>query len=303
MANPNAIWPDVNVALWAPTKRSFHLYAQMLGKMRVALSPAQPNWMFTALYLTARGITTGPIPWHGTSVEGSIDVFSSEMIVARSTGETRRIPLVPARTVAEIYADLQAALEALDVACTITPIPQEVADTTPLNEDHREPAYDPAAVQRWFAACTATATTFDAWRAHFFGRTGIQVWWGALDLSLMLFNGKHVPAPMDRGYLLKYDLDAELMNVGLYFGDENNPAVFYGYIHPQPPGVEAAPMPSGAAWSATMKEWILPYDVVRNADDPQALLRAFCDAIYRQCIDAAGWDRDALSYAAPKRRV
>jgi hypothetical protein len=303
MANTSAIWPDINVALWAPTKRSLHLYAQMLGKMRVALSPAQPNWMFTALYLTARGVTTGPIPWQGTSVEGSIDVFSSEMIVARSTGETRRIPLLPARTVAEIYAELQAALEALDVACTITPIPQEVADTTPLNEDHREPAYDAAAVQRWFAASTATATIFDAWRAHFFGRTGIQLWWGALDLSLMLFSGKHVPAPTDRGYLYKYDMDAELMNAGLYLGDDKNSPVFYGYIYPKPPGVETAPMPSGAAWSEAMGEWVLPYDVVRNADDPVATLHAFLDAIYRQCTDAAGWDREALSYAAPKRRV
>jgi hypothetical protein len=303
MANSSAIWPDVNVALWAPTKRSFHLYTQMLGKMRVSLSPAQPNWMFTALYLTARGLTTGPIPWHGTSLEASIDVFSSEMIVARSNGETRRIPLVPARTVAEIYVDLQATLEALDVECTITPIPQELADTTPLHEDRRTPAYDPAAVQRWFAASTAAAGTFDAWRAHFFGRTGIQVWWGALDLSLMLFTGKHVPAPTDRGYLFRYDMDAELMNVGLYFGDENNPPVFYGYIYPQPPSVDVAPMPPGAAWSAAMGEWILPYDLVRAADDPAAMLSAFLDAVYQQCIDAAGWDRDALSYAAPKRRL
>ncbi len=100
-------WPDVNVAQWAETKRSFHLYAQMLGKLRVALSPSQPNWMFTALLLSARGITTGPVPWHDTSVEASLDVFSSELIVASSTGKRRRIALLPVRTVAEIYAELR----------------------------------------------------------------------------------------------------------------------------------------------------------------------------------------------------
>ncbi|MBC5801052.1 MAG: hypothetical protein GIW94_13970, partial [Candidatus Eremiobacteraeota bacterium] len=91
-------WPDVDVARWAPTKKSFHLYLQMLGKLRVALSPTQPNWMFTALLLSARGVTTGPIPVQGTSVEASLDVFSSEMIVARSNGECRRIALLPVRT-------------------------------------------------------------------------------------------------------------------------------------------------------------------------------------------------------------
>jgi hypothetical protein len=295
-------WPDVNVAAWAPTKKSFHLYLQMLGKLRVALSPSQPNWMFTALLLSARGVTTGPMPWHGTSVEASLDVWDSELIVERSNGQSRRIELVPVRTVAEIYAELQAALEALDVACTISPVPQEIPDTTPLHEDRRPAVYEPDAVQRWFRAATATAGIFDEWRAHFFGRTGIQVWWGALDVSLMLFNGKHVPAPTDRGYIMKYDLDAELMAVGLYYGDEKNAPYFYGYIFPQPAGADSLPIaPAGAAWSDAIKEWVLPYELVRTAVDPVATLRAFLDAVYAQCVAAAGWDREALSYVAPKR--
>lgn len=298
----NVLWPDVDVAAWGPTKRCLHLYLQMLGKLRVALSPAQPNWMFTALLLTARGVTTGPMPWHGTSVEASLDVFSSELILERSTGEARRIALVPASTVAEIYAELQAALVALNVRCTISPIPQELPDTTPLNEDRRPATYDPHAVLRWFHAATATAGVFDAWRAHFFGRTGIQVWWGALDVALLLFNGKHVAPPLDRGYIMKYDLDAELMNAGLYYGDENTKPYFYGYIFPQPPGAESLPIaPASATWSEKIREWVLPYDAVRHAVDPAAELRAFLDAIYAQCVGAAGWDREALSYAAPHR--
>jgi len=301
-ARDTAIWPDVDVAGWAPTKKSFHLYLQMLGKMRVARSPAQPNWMFTALYLNARGVTTGAIPWRGTSFEASVDVFASEVIVDRSTGESRRIALLPVRTVAEIYAELQSALEALGVDCTISPVPQEVPDTTPLHEDRRPAEYDPAAVQRWFHAATATVGVFDEWRAHFFGRTGIQVWWGALDVALMLFSGKHVPAPTDRGYIMKYDLDAELMNVGLYYGDETTAPFFYGYIFPEPAGAESlAIAPAAASWSAALHEWVLPYDAVRHAADPAAELRAFLDAIYAQCIAAAGWDRDAFSYVAPKR--
>jgi hypothetical protein len=300
--NDDAVWPDIDVAAWAATKKSFHLYVQMLGKLRVALSSAQPNWMFTALLLSARGITTGPLPWHGTSVEVSLDVFSSELIVERSNGASRRISLVPARSVAEIYAALQQALESLGVACTISTVPQELPDTTPLHEDRRPAAYEPRSVRRWFAAATATASVFDEWRAHFFGRTGIQVWWGALDVSLLLFNGKHVVAPTDRGYIMKYDLDAELMAAGLYYGDEKTAPFFYGYIFPQPPGAESSAMaPRAAAWSEAIKEWVLPYDAVRHASDPAVELRAFLDAIYAQCVSAAGWDRDALSYLAPKR--
>jgi hypothetical protein len=274
----------------------------MLGKLRVALSPAQPNWTFTALALTARGITTGPLPWRSGSVQASLDVYSSELIVDASDGRSRRIALVPARTIADVFADLLAALAALDVAVTLSPVPQELADVTPFDTDRRPSAYDPSAVQRWFTIVTATAGVFDQARAPFFGRTGIYLWWGALDLALLLFSGKHVPAPLDRGYLLRYDLDAEMLNVGFYPGDDNGAPYFYGYIYPQPAGAPELPVPAGIAWSAALGEWVVPYADVRAGADPAATLRGFVDALYALCGSAAGWDLDALSYAAPKKR-
>jgi hypothetical protein len=295
-------WPDLDAAAWAPTKKSLHLYAQMLGKLRLALSPPQPNWMFTALALTARGITTGPLPWRSGSVQATLDVFAGALIVETSDGRSRQIALVPARTVAEIFAELHAALAALDVAVTLTAIPQEIPDLTPLDTDARPAAYDPPAVQRWFAVVTATAAVFEAARAPFFGRTGIQIWWGALDFALLLFSGKHVPAPTSRGYLLRYDLDAEMLNVGFYPGDDTSAPFFYGYIYPQPAGAPQLPVPAGVTWSAPLGEWVLPYDAVRAAADPPARLRSFVDALYGLCFSAAGWDSAALSYAAPKRR-
>ncbi len=298
----DAAWPDVDLSRWAPTKRSLHLYTQMLGKLRLALSPALPNWMFTALHLNARGLTTGSMPWNSSAVEALIDVFDSAIVIRSSTGAERRIELVPARTIAEIFAAFGSALAALGVACRISPIPQEIADTTPFHADTQAPAYEPAAAQRWFRAVTSSAGIFDAWRSHFFGRSGIQLWWGAFDLALILFNGRHFPAPADRGYLMKYDLDAELMNCGLYLGDENTPAFFYGYIFPQPSGAEAFTMtPAAVTWSTALKEWILPYDVVRRAAEPAAELRSFLDALYERCLTDAGWDRAQLSYDAPPK--
>jgi hypothetical protein len=300
VTDDSAAWAALDVSEWSGTKRSIHLYAQMLGKIRLALSPPQPNWMFTALYLSARGLTTGFIPYGLTSFEVTLDVFESSIAVARSNGESISVNLLPVRTVAEIYADLSAALGGLGIPCVISPIPQEIPDTTPLDEDRRPSAYDPAAVLRWFRAATATATVFESWRARFFGRSGIQVWWGAFDVALMLFSGKRTTPPTDRGYLMKYDLDAELMNVGLYLGDERNPPFFYGYIFPQPAGVEKLSIPPQASWSPQLGEWVLPYEGVRASNDPVATLQAFIDSIYAMCFSAAGWDPGAYTYDAPK---
>jgi hypothetical protein len=294
-------WHELDVSPWAPTKQSLHLYSQMLGKIRLALSPPQPNWMFTALYVSPRGVTTGPIPCGDTSIECVLDIFDSTLTISKSDGQTRAIPFVPARTVAEVYADLTAALEKLNVECSISPIPQEVPDTTPLTTDRRVRAYDAAAARRWFDTNTALTGVFERWRSRFFGRSGVQLWWGAFDLAMMLFSGKRVAPPTDRGYLMKYDLDAELMNVGLYLGDETTAPFFYGYIYPEPPAAPSLPMrPAQAAWSAQLKEWVLPYDAVRTSPDPEATVRTFIDAIYAHCFDAAGWDKHALTYDLPK---
>jgi hypothetical protein len=292
----------MDVAAWAPTKRLVHLSAQMLGKLRVALSPAQPNWMFTALALSARGIRTGPIPWRLDAFEASLDLFAGELTVQRSDGRESRVGLASATSVADVYRGLRGALDDIGVDVAISPVPQELADQTPFDEDTRPVEYDREAALRWFRVTTAVAGAFERWRAHFFGRSGVQLWWGAFDLSLMLFSGTKVTPPADRGYLLKYDLDAELMNAGLYYGDERTAPFFYGYVHPEPPDAAALPIgPSAAAWSPALHEWVLPYETVRRSADPTGEIDAFLDAIYANCI-AAGWDRDALSYVAPKRK-
>ncbi len=298
--NDNETWPDIELSAWLPTKRSLHLYAQMLGKIKLALSPVAPNWMFTALQLTPRGLTTGTIPWRGSSLDVQIDVFDSEIVVARSTGSRIVIPLLPVRTVADIYEELTAGLEKIGVSCFISTVPQEVSDTTPLNEDRRPSDYDATAVIRWFQGATATAGIFEDWRSCFFGRSGVQLWWGALDVALLLFSGRRVTPPADRGYIMKYDLDAQLMNVGLYLGDQGTAPFFYGYIYPEPEGAESLAIePEAASWSSTLREWVLSYETVRSSASPDGTLRTFIDSMYAQCFAAAGWDRHAYSYEAP----
>lgn len=302
MTSIDSGWPDLTFTGWADTKKSVHLYAQMLGKLRLALSPHQPNWMFTSLALGARGITSGTMPWGDRSVQATIDVFDSAIVLELSDGRTERVALFPPRPVASVFADLRAALHALGINAIVTTTPQEVADMTPFDADRRPASYDPHDVRRWFSVTTAVAGIFDEWRAHFFGRSGIQLWWGAFDLSLMLFSGRHVDAPTDRGYLMRYDLDAELLNIGFYPGDEANPRpMFYGYIYPQPPDCKAIDLGvPDAFWSQQLGEWLLPYDAVRASPDPRGAIVAFLDALYRTCGSAAGWDAKAFAYDRPK---
>jgi len=295
-------WPALSVADWAPTKRTLHLTAQMLGKVRLALAPHQPNFIFTALYMTPNGFTTTPMPAGLRLVELRLEISERRIEVRASDGRRQDVPFADLPSIAAVYAALLEALRAIGVEVELSPIPQEIADTTPLDRDERAPGFDVEHAGRWLSLMSATQAVFDRWRAHFFGRTGIQLWWGAFDLSLMLFTGKHVPAPNDRGYLIKYDLDAEMMNAGFYPGDDANAPFFYGYIYPQPDRCAEMRVAEGAVWSDQLREWILPYDAMRTAAQPDELLARFLDGIYNVCSSAAQWDRSQHTYVPPPLR-
>ncbi len=296
-------WPAFEFARWAPTKRTLHLIAQVLGKVRLALAPHQPNFTFTALYVTPNGLTTSAIPVGMRLIELQVDVFEARITVLASDGRRREIAFAKLRSIAEIYEAVLDALKALDVDVTLSPIPQETPDQTPLDRDDRPPVWESADARTWLTVMSSAQGVFDRWRAPFFGRTGLQLWWGALDLALLLFTGKHVPPPLDRGYLFRYDLDAEMMNAGLYPGDDANAPFFYGYIYPEPDRcAEITIAAEGAQWSDALREWILPYSAVQNAANPEKLLRSFLDGIYDACSRAARWSRDDFTYAPPPLR-
>jgi hypothetical protein len=296
-------WPPLEYARWAPTKRTLHLIAQMLGKLRLALAPHQPNFLFTALYMTPRGFTTSPVPVGLRLLEVRLDVFDARISVLTSDGRRIDVAFAELSSIAATYEALLAALNALDVEVSLSPIPQEIPDSTPLDHDARPVAWVPEDAQALLTVMSSTQSVFDRWRAHFFGRTGLQLWWGAFDLALLLFSGKHVAPPLDRGYLARYDLDAEMMNAGFYAGDEANEAFYYAYIYPEPAGcAELAVGADGARWSEQFGEWILTYDFVRRAPEPEELLRAFLSGIYDACGRAAHWARSEHLYVPPPLR-
>ena len=295
-------WPALPYQEWAATKKTLHMYTQILGKVRLALAPPQPEWLHTCLHLDARGFTTGPIPRKSALVDLSLDLYDRLLRVRVSDGRVNEVALGPGRCVAEVWGDLQQVLATLDIEADLWQKPQEMADITPFSENRHDCALDPAQAQRFLALLATVQGVFEEFRSRFFGRSGIQFWWGSFDLALLLFTGRHLEAPADRGYIMRYDLDAEHMNVGFWPGDDNAPAAaFYGYLVPRPDGCETAPMePETAGWVEAMGEWILPYDVVRTNPDPRRCVLSFLASVYRVATESGGWDAKGHVYTLPK---
>lgn len=294
-------WPALPYDEWAGTKKTVQLYTQILGKAKLALAPVQPQWVASSLDVSARGLTTGAMPWGTAVVELSLDFIDHILRVAMSDGRLTDIHLMESATVADVWARVTGTLAEFGIVADMWDKPQEVEDTTCMARDFRPVEYDPAAVKRWWTVITAVYGVFDEWRSSFFGRTHVPFWWGAFDVAVLRFTGKTAIAPDDRGYIMRYDLDAEFMNAGFWPGDENSPApIFYAYIHPKPEGCELAPInPTGAAWIEQMGEWVLPYDVVLASGDPRQAIVEFLDRVYSIAGEYGGWDLASFTYTPP----
>lgn len=294
-------WPQLDYASWAPTKKTLQLYTQMLGKTRLTLAPPLPEWLHASLQLTARGFGTGPMPSKRDVVTAEIDVFDALIRLAVSDGRTSEISIADGRPVADVWREYRAALDALGVDADIWEKPQELVDLTPFSANTHDHTFISEDAQRFHRALSSVSAVLEAFRSGFFGRSGVQFWWGAFDLAVLLFNGKHATAPDDKGYIMRYDLDAEHLNAGFWPGDDSAPnPVFYAYIVPQPPGCALAPIdPEGAAWFEQMGEWVLPYDVVRESPDPEGALTAFLQGALKLTSSLAGWDAGQYEYVKP----
>jgi hypothetical protein len=293
MSGPSASgWPSLQrTGPWPDSQAYIHLVTQMMGKLRLALAPSQPECLHASLALSARGLTTGPLPAGDRSLEVALDSADGALDVLASDGSKRRISLSPARHIAEVWLDLGTALEGLGAVARMRDKPQEIESATPFSQDHRERTYDPHAVAAFFAVLTAVHHVFDAWRAPFFGRTALGFWWGAFDLTATLFSGRRATPREGADHIRRYELDAESVVVGFWPGDAHNEATFFAYIVPEPPGCAALSFGLQAArWDAGLGEWILPYEAVRTTPDPRGALLGFLDTVYEAAGSLAGWD-------------
>ena len=288
-------WPALPYESWQATRDTLHSHTQVLGKLAVALARPEPQLQHAALRLTARGWETLPLPAPDGSgaLVVTVDLHTYEAVVEHSDGRTRRIALTPDRAVGVVTREVLAAVgELVGGPVTINPTPQETTWSTPLDEDTEHATFDTAQVDAYFEAATQAALVLGEIRAPYRGRsTPVNAWWGAFDISVGLFSGR--PAePTSDDFIMRNSGDAEQVAVGWWPGDGRYPrAAFFAYAYPAPDGVSDATLsPAAAHWDATLGEFILDWDDVRDAPDPYGAALEFARSAVRHGCEVCGWD-------------
>jgi len=303
-------WPRLSLSEWSSTQTTLHRWAQIVGKTRLALSPMQNHWWQVVLYVTARGLTTSPIPRPdgGGTFEIDFDFIDHALVVRTSEGATRTILLV-ARTVADFYAEYLSTLRSLGVEVRLWPVPAEMPDTTRFTEDRVHASYDADAAQRCWRILVHADRALKEFRGRFIGKSSpSHFWWGGFDIACTRFSGR--PAPMHPGgipnlpdWVTREAYSHECISAGWWPGVLGSPVTepaFYAYSYPEPAGCEVAPIkPASAYYHPDMHEWILPYESVRAASDPERGLMDFLQTTYDAAAELAKWDRSVLERPLP----
>ncbi|MBV9453717.1 MAG: hypothetical protein JOZ19_06305 [Rubrobacter sp.] len=295
-------WPALPLGEWHETYTTLHMYSQVVGKVRLESSPMTNHWWQVPLYLTARGLTTSPISHADKSFQLDFDFFEHELVILTSKGEVRRIPLGSA--VKNFYARILNTLEELGVAVEIWPVPVEVANPVPFEHDERL-TYDPAYAHRFWQVLRRVDAVFKQFRARFSGKCSpVQFYWGSFDLAVTRFSGRAALPDSDADVITRFSYNAELSSLGFWPGgtfpaDEGMrevDAAFYSYTFPEPPGFSDQPVsPERASYDLQLGEFLLSYDDVRSAADPEREILDFAQSTYEAGARLQGWPMDELA--------
>ncbi|MEJ7929768.1 DUF5996 family protein [Ramlibacter sp. AN1015] len=302
-------WPDIPYSPWRETCSALHLYAQMIGKYRFAHAPWQNHSWHATLYVTARGFTTSLVPDGSGGVEITLDLVDHAVVGAAADGRTARFALGP-MAVADFHAHFLRLLGELGATPAFHGRPNEVADALPFVEDRVERPYERDAVSRFFRASVLADRVLKRFRTGFLGKVSpVHLFWGSFDLAVTRFSGRDAPMhpggiPALPDEVTREAYSHEVSSAGFWPGGGpiDYPA-FYSYAYPAPIGfAEAQVAPEGAFYSRELGEFLLPYDAVRQAADPEAALMAFFGTTYRAAADLGGWNAGALECAIGEPR-
>jgi hypothetical protein len=290
------VWPALPYEAWKPTLTTLHMCLQVVGKVKLELTPFLNDWWNVAFRVTARGLTTSMIPIGQRVFQVDFDFVDHQLRIDVNDGGRRTMPL-SARPVADFYAEFMAHLESLGIQVAITREPVEVDTRIPFDEDRTHTAYDPEYVKRCWLILVGVARVLERYRTPFVGKSSpVHFWWGSFDLATTRYSGR--PAPRrdwpTRWMALSAEFEQSL--AGFWPGNERLPeAAFVAYTHPEPPGCRtAAIQPDPAFFHPDLAEFVLPYEHVRNATDPEAAILDFYRSTYEIGALLAGWDREAL---------
>jgi hypothetical protein len=291
--------PALPLDAWQDTCMTVHLWTQIVGKVRLALSPMVNHWWHAPLYVSARGLTTSPMPSGGEIVEIEFDFIDHALRVQSSSGASRKFPLA-GHSVASFYADLMATLDSLGVNVKIWPVPVELEEQVPFDQDSKHASYDADAVHRFWRILLRVDGVMKKFRGRFCGKASpVHFFWGSFDLATTRFSGHNAPLMQSAYHVAKYVMQEayidECSSCGFWPGDGLGEAAFYAYNYPEPPGYQQYPiLPAEAYYHPTLREYILPYEAIRKAPDWEAKLLSFFESTYAAGADLAKWDRGVL---------
>lgn len=300
MTMVDAEWPALPLNKWNETYATLHLWTQIVGKVRLALAPPVNHWWHIPLYVTARGLTTSPMPHGARTFEVEFDFIAHQLVIRISDGAMRSLPLRP-QTVSDFYGEFLAALKSLDLGVKIWPMPVEIADAIPFEKDTTHAAYDPDYAHRFWRILASTDRVMQEFRGRFLGKCSpVHLFWGSFDLAVTRFSGRPAPrhpgAPNVADSVTREAYSHEVSSSGFWPGGGPVPyPMFYSYAYPAPPGFAESPIrPEAATFNSDLGEFILPYDAMRQSESPKNALREFLQSTYEAAAECAQWDRAAL---------
>jgi hypothetical protein len=299
-ASPSPAWPALDYEAWRETAMSLQLRTQVAGKIRLALTPWLNHSWHVPLYVTARGLGTGAMPVDGEVLSLEFDLMEHRLILLSSRGDSASVPL-GGRSVAQFYDETMTALRGLGFDVAINETPSELPSPTRFSQDHGHGEYDPEAAHRFWRALIGAERVFALFRSGYLGKASpVHFFWGSFDLAVTRFSGRPA-APHPGGVPGLPDIVAreayshEVSSLGFWPGNPDFPhAAFYSYAYPEPPGYRDAPVSPPARFEPKLGEFILLYDDLRAASDPDATLLRFAQETYAAAADRGGWSRATL---------
>lgn len=294
-------WPPLSFQEWKGTYATLHMWTQVVGKIRLVQTPWVNHSWHAPLYVTPRGLTTSPIPYEARSFQIDFDFIDHKLLIQVSSGEVREMPLA-SRPVAEFYKGLLAELDALGLDVKIYTTPNEVVNAIPFERDYEHATYNPDHANRFWRALAQADRVLKQFRARFIGKCSpVHFFWGSFDLAVTRFSGREAPehpggVPHLPDWVVREAYSHEVSSCGFWPGSEQAPrAVFYAYAYPEPEGFSTSKVaPTGASYSSELKEFVLPYEEVRQSPSPDETLLQFLQSTYEAAADSGAWDRTAL---------